>query len=54
MTYLLALLAIVVLCGGWAIFQLWLARHDAEAGRRLNKCGNCGCERPADCERTEK
>ena len=39
--YLLPLLAIVVLCGAWAVFQIWLDRHDPEAKRRSLKCGAC-------------
>ena len=48
MSYLLPLLAIVALCTFWAVFQLWLSRHDPDAGKRMQKCGNCGCETPCD------
>ncbi|MBT8109494.1 MAG: hypothetical protein KJO27_02100 [Gammaproteobacteria bacterium] len=47
MTYFLALLALVLLCGLWAIFQLWLARHDPDAKARSLKCG--GCSRQDEC-----
>ena len=49
MSYALPLLAVVLLCAGWAIFQLWLSRHDPDANRRSLKCGDCGCEER--CER---
>ena len=42
--YLLPLLAIVALCAFWAIFQLWLSKHDPEAKARSLKCGGCGGE----------
>lgn len=42
MTYVLPLLAIVVLCGFWAVFQIWLFKHDPDAKRRSQKCGGCG------------
>ena len=45
-SYLLPLLAIGGLCAFWALFQLWLSRHDPEAGKRMQKCGNCACETP--------
>ena len=48
--YVIALLAIVVLCAGWGIFQLWLSKHDPELAERANKCGNCSCDRKSgDC-----
>ena len=48
--YLVALLAIVVLCAGWGIFQLWLSKHDPELAERANKCGNCSCDKKSgDC-----
>jgi hypothetical protein len=48
--YLVALLAIIVLCAGWGIFQLWLSKHDPELAERANKCGNCSCDRKSgDC-----
>jgi hypothetical protein len=45
--YLLPLLAIVALCAGWALFQLWLDRHDPDARQRSHKCG--ACSRKDDC-----
>lgn len=48
--YLVALLAIIVLCAGWGVFQLWLSKHDPELAERANKCGNCSCDRKSgDC-----
>ncbi|MGI9236803.1 MAG: hypothetical protein ACR2QZ_05370 [Woeseiaceae bacterium] len=41
-TYFLPLLAIATLCGLWAIFQVWLAKHDPDAKTRSQKCGGCG------------
>jgi len=41
-TYLLPLLAIVLLCAFWAVFQVWLSRHDPDAETRSQKCGACG------------
>ena len=46
--YLVPLLAIAVLCAGWAVFQLWLSKHDPELAARANKCGNCSCDRKGD------
>ena len=48
MTYAIPLIAIVLLCAGWAVFQLWLLRHDPDINRRSLKCGECGCEKPCD------
>ena len=45
--YLLPLLAIVALCGAWALFQLWLDKHDPDAKNRSHKCG--ACSRKDDC-----
>ena len=45
--YLLPLLAIVALCAAWAVFQLWLDKHDPEAKQRSLKCG--ACKRKEDC-----
>ncbi|MGB5333418.1 MAG: hypothetical protein WBM80_06015 [Woeseiaceae bacterium] len=42
MTYILSLLALILLCGLWAVFQLWLSRHDPDAKARSLKCGGCG------------
>ncbi len=46
-SYLLPLLAIVALCAAWAVFQLWLDKHDPDAKRRSLKCG--ACSRKDDC-----
>ena len=45
--YLVPLLAIVILCGAWGVFQIWLDRQDPDAKRRSLKCGACG--RKDDC-----
>lgn len=42
MSYFYALLAIIVLCAFWAVFQVWLAKHDPDAKARSLKCGGCG------------
>jgi len=51
-TYLFPLLAMVLLCAFWAVFQVWLARHDRDAKTRSLKCGGCGrqdeCDSAAD------
>ncbi len=47
-TYLVTLLALVLLCAFWGIFQLWLSRHDPDAKTRSLKCGGCG--RRDDCD----
>jgi len=51
MTYVIGLLAMVALCGAWAVFQIWLSRHDPEANQCLRRCGDCNCERdePTSC-----
>ncbi|HSM32007.1 MAG TPA: hypothetical protein VK854_15010 [Woeseiaceae bacterium] len=46
-SYVVPLLAIVALCAGWAVFQLWLARHDPEQKKRSLKCG--ACKRKDEC-----
>lgn len=46
--HLVPLLAIVGLCAFWAIFQLWLFKHDPDAERRATKCNGCNCERPCE------
>ena len=46
--YLFPLLAVVVLCGCWAIFQVWLAKHDPDAKAKSLKCGGCG--RKGECD----
>ena len=48
MTNLLALLAVIALCAFWAIFQLWLEKHDPDARTRSQKCGGCG--RKDECD----
>ena len=47
-TYLLPLLAVAALCAFWAIFQVWLFKHDPDAERRSQKCGGCG--RKDECD----
>jgi len=42
MTYFFPLLAVIALCAFWAIFQLWLEKHDPDARTRSEKCGGCG------------
>ncbi len=49
-SYLYSLLAVVALCAAWALFQVWLARHDPEANQRLRKCGDCRCDKGEACE----
>lgn len=51
-SYLLPLLAIVALCAAWAVFQLWLTKHDPDAKRRSLKCGSCS--RRDDCGDPQK
>ena len=47
-SYLLPLLAIVALCAAWAIFQLWLDKHDPDTHKKRSlKCG--ACSRKDDC-----
>lgn len=46
-SYLLSLALIVALCGGWAVFQLWLEKHDPDARQRATKCG--ACSRKDEC-----
>jgi hypothetical protein len=41
-SYIIPLLAVVALCAGWAVFQLWLVKHDPEQKKRSMKCGGCG------------
>jgi hypothetical protein len=43
--YVIALIAVVALCGAWAVFQIWLSRHDPEANQCLRRCGDCNCDR---------
>ena len=44
MSYLAGLLTFIALCAGWAVFQVWLSKHDPEANQRLRKCGECNCD----------
>ena len=46
-TYLFPLLAVIALCAFWAVFQMWLYKHDPAATRRSLKCG--GCNRQDKC-----
>ena len=46
-SYIIPLLAVVALCAGWAVFQLWLAKHDPDARKRSLKCG--ACSRKNEC-----
>jgi len=41
-TYFFPLLSVVLLCALWAIFQMWLSRHDPDAKTAPQKCGACG------------
>jgi len=41
-TYLLPLLSVTALCVFWAIFQVWLSKHDPDAKNTSAKCGGCG------------
>ena len=52
MANLLALLAVVVLCAFWGIFQLWLEKHDPDVKTRAQKCGGCG--RRDECRNVEQ
>jgi hypothetical protein len=47
-TYIFPLLAVIALCACWAVFQVWLSRHDPDAERRSLKCGGCG--RKGECD----
>ena len=53
-SYLIPLLAVVALCAAWAVFQLWLSRHDPEANQRLRKCGDCKCDKGESCDSREE
>ena len=50
-TYLFPLLAVVALCAFWAVFQLWLSRHDPDVETKSQKCGSCG--RQDECDGAE-
>jgi hypothetical protein len=42
LTYLLVLIGLALLCGGWALFQLWLGKRDPDkAGGYQPGCGAC-------------
>ena len=43
MNYLLPVLAMIALCAGWAVFQIWLSKHDPDANQCLRNCGSCKC-----------
>ena len=47
-TYIMPLFAVVALCAFWAVFQLWLVKHDPDAEKRSLKCGVCGRKRECD------
>lgn len=47
-TYVIPLLAVIVLCALWAIFQVWLSRHDPDVKTQSLKCGGCG--RREECD----
>jgi hypothetical protein len=40
--YFLPLLSVIALCVFWAIFQVWLSKHDPDAKTKSAKCGGCG------------
>jgi hypothetical protein len=48
LNYAYSLLAVVLLCAFWAVFQQWLARRDPDTASRAQKCG--GCNRRDKCE----
>ncbi len=48
MNYFLPLLAIVLLCAFWALFQQWLSTVDPDTKKRSPKCGGCG--RRGECD----
>ena len=50
-TYFFPLLAVVALCVFWAIFQVWLSKHDPDAKTKSAKCGGCG--RRGECDTEE-
>jgi len=49
--YLIPLLAVIALCAFWAVFQVWINKHDPDAKRRSLKCG--GCSRQDKCGGTD-
>jgi len=40
--YFFPLLAVVLLCAFWAIFQVWLSRNNPDVKTTSLKCGGCG------------
>ena len=43
LAHLFAVVGLALLCGGWVLFQRWIARHDPEApGVEGRGCGG-GC-----------
>ena len=42
LSYLFALLGLVLLCVGWVLFQLWLERQDPQRGGFRPGCGAWG------------
>jgi len=46
-TYFFPLLSVIALCAFWAIFQVWLSRHDPDVKTTSPKCG--GCVRQDEC-----
>jgi len=40
-SYILSLLCLVALCIFWAVFQMWLNRHDPVDDRDSVRCGGC-------------
>ena len=49
--YFLPLLAVVLLCAFWALFQQWLSQTDPDAKKQSLKCGGCG--RRSECDTAE-
>ena len=42
LTYLLVLIGLALLCGGWALFQLWLEKQDPDKAEGYKPgCGAC-------------
>jgi hypothetical protein len=51
--HVLAILALVVLCGAWVLFQRWLGRVDPDGQTIEDRCGGCGsCTR--QCRTSDK
>jgi hypothetical protein len=49
-SYFLPLLAIVLLCAFWALFQQWLSQTDPDVKEHSLKCGGCGRRGECDAE----